>query len=104
MQENGDSKHDDGGLVTDAWWAALVAELLHPRQVQVIEALRYIGQPLTVEDLSEIVDDVEPVHLDYHLGRLRKLGALDCGLARPGSGFMDVRYQLVAGRDRRGRR
>jgi DNA-binding transcriptional ArsR family regulator len=102
MRENGDTEHGDDSPISDAWWAALVADLLHPVQVQVIEAFRHIGQPLAVRDLSEVVDDVEPVHLDYHLGRLRRLGVLNCGLVQPGTGFMDVRYRLVAERGRRG--
>jgi DNA-binding transcriptional ArsR family regulator len=102
MRENGDTEHDDGTLITDAWWAALVADLLHPIQVQIIEALRWIDQPLSAGDLSETVDDVEPARFDYHLGRLKKLGALDCGLVPPGTGFMDVHYRLVVGRSRRG--
>jgi DNA-binding transcriptional ArsR family regulator len=102
MRENGDTEHGDDILISDAWWAALAADLLHPIQVQVIEAFRHIGQPLTVQDLSEVVDDAEPGHLDHHLGRLRKLGVLNCGLVRPGTGFMDVRYRLVTERGRRG--
>jgi DNA-binding XRE family transcriptional regulator len=102
MQDNDNPEHDDSAPTTDAWWAALVADLLHPVQVQIIEAFRYIDSPLTVRDISEIVDDVEPVHLDHHLGRLRKLRALDCRSGQPGTGFMGVRYQLAGSRDRRG--
>ncbi len=102
MQENSDTEHGDDIPISDAWWATLVADLLHPIQVQIIEAFRHIGQPLTVQDLSKIVDDAEPVHLDHHLGRLRRLGALDCRLAGAGAGFMDVRYQLVVERKHRG--
>jgi DNA-binding transcriptional ArsR family regulator len=104
MQPDGDCEHDDSTLTPDAWWAALVADLLHPVQVQIIEALRCIDQPLTVGDMSEMVDDVEPVHLDYHVGRLRRLGVLICRPGPPGSGFMDVRCKLAVERGRRGRR
>jgi DNA-binding transcriptional ArsR family regulator len=102
VQENGDTEHNDDIPISDAWWAALAADLLHPIQVQVIEAIQYIDQPLTVRDLSQIVDDIEPVHLDYHLGRLRRLGVLDRGLIRPGTEFMDVRYRLVVERGHHG--
>lgn len=94
---------EDSEPTRDAFWAKLAVRLPHPVQVQVIEAFRYTGQPLTTRDLSEIVGGVEPVHLDYHLGRLRTVGVLDCGLVHPGTGFMDVRYQLIGARDRRGR-
>jgi DNA-binding transcriptional ArsR family regulator len=102
MQEDSDSERGDSTPTSDAWWAALVADLLHPIQVQIIEAFRHIGRPLTVRDLSEIVDDVEPVHIDYHLGRLRRLGALDCGVVKAGTVFMDVRFQLAPRRNRHG--
>jgi DNA-binding transcriptional ArsR family regulator len=92
---------EDSELITDAWWAALVADLLHPIQVQIIEVFRWIDQPLKVGEISEIIDEVEPVHLDHHLARLRKLGALDCGHPRPGTAFMDVRYWPIARRERR---
>ena len=97
---------EDGGRapLSDAWWAALVADLLHPVQVEVIEACRYIGQPLTVRDLSEIVDVVEAVHLDYHVGRLRRLRVLGQGALRKGKDFMDVPYELVVERGSRGHR
>lgn len=104
MQENGDTEHGDGIPISDAWWAALAADILHPVQVQIIEAFRYIDRPLRVRDLSEIVDSVEPVHLDYHLGRLGRLGVLKCGHLRPDTGFMDVRYELVVEGKRRGHR
>lgn len=103
MQANDNSERGEGPPIADAWWAALAADLLHPVQVQVIEALRYIGEPLSVGDISEIVLNVEPVHLDYHVGRLRRLGVLDCRPTQPGGGFMDVRCALVAKRERRGR-
>ena len=104
MQAGGDSEHDDGIPITNAWWAALAGDLLHPVQVQIIEALRWIDQPLTVGDISEIVEDVEPVHLDYHVGRLRWLRVLSCTPRPPGSEFTDLRCTLVAEREPRGRR
>jgi len=103
MQGNDDSECGRWTPVSDAWWAALAGAVLHPVQVQIIEALRHIDRPLTVWDLSEIVFDVEPVHLDYHLGRLRRLGVLDHRRATPYGGFMDMRFQMAKKRPRYGR-
>jgi DNA-binding transcriptional ArsR family regulator len=83
------------GQLSDLWWATLAICLLHPAQVQIIEALRCIGQPLSLRDLSEIVVDVEWVHLDYHIGRLRKLGAVNFTSLRRCDSVMDARYQLA---------
>lgn len=95
--ENGCIKLDD------AWWAALFVDLLHPVQVAIIEAFGWIGQPLTIRDLSQIIGGVEPVRLDHHLGRLRTLGVIDCRLRPPGADFMSVSYRLTPRKDRRGR-
>jgi DNA-binding transcriptional ArsR family regulator len=94
--------HDDRTQLNDAYWAALVADLMHPVQVAIIEAFGWLGQPLTVRELTEIVIDVEPIHLDYHMGRLRRLGVLDCKVTRAGTDFMDVSYRLAEKRGRRG--
>lgn len=95
MHSKDSSPEGGDGQLSDVWWATLAVRLLHPVQVQIIEALRCVGQPLSLRDLSEIVNDVEWVHLDYHIGRLRRLGALDFTGLRQGDSVMDVRYQLV---------
>jgi len=80
---------------SDTWWAMLAGKLLHPAQVASIEAFSYIGLPLCIADLAEIVDDIEAVHLDYHLGRLLKIGALELADARYAQKeFMEMRYRL----------
>jgi hypothetical protein len=94
MQGEGRSERDEWR--SDAWWAMLVGRLLHPVQVASIEAFSYIGLPLCVADLAQIIDGIKAVHLDSHVGRLRKLGALkfaDSRYAR--KGFMETRYRLT---------
>lgn len=85
----------DENQLSAVWWATLAICLLHPVQVQIIEALRCVGRPLSLRDLSEIVNDVEWVHLDYHIGRLRKLGAVNSTGFQRGGSVMEVRYQLA---------
>lgn len=80
---------------SDTWWGMLAGKLLHPVQVASIEAFSHIGMPLCIADLAEIVDDIEAVHLDYHLGRLLKIDALELADSRYAQKeFMEMRYRL----------
>jgi hypothetical protein len=36
-------------------WEAIAAHLLHPRKVEIIESLAYIGQPLSSTDLLDVL-------------------------------------------------
>jgi len=81
--------------VGDAWWAKRAKCFLHPIQVEIVEVFRRSDQPLSVRNLSDRFSDIEPVHLDRHVGRLKSLGALELSSRPPGGSFMDVRYRLV---------
>lgn len=93
----GESGNERDEWRSNEWWAMLAGKLLHPAQVASIEALSYIGLPLCIADLAEIAEDIDAVHLDYHVGRLRKLGALEFADALYASqkDFADVRYRLA---------
>lgn len=96
MQSKDKGESGRGEWRSDAWWAMLAGKLLHPVQVETVEAFSCIGLPLCVRDLAGIFDDVEPVNLDYHVGRLRRLGALDIArFPQTGKDFMDVYYELA---------
>jgi hypothetical protein len=102
VEEQGNLGHGEWGPPTEAWWAGIAVDILHPVQVLIIEAFHYVDQPLSVRDISEMIEDVEPVNLDYHVGRLRTLRIVD--FVDPNQrypGFMDVPYQLVYERRRR---
>jgi HTH-type transcriptional regulator, competence development regulator len=89
-----DGERDEGR--SDAWWASLVGQLLHPAQVASIEAFSHIGLPLCIADLVEILGEVEAVHLDHHLGRLRKLGALEfADSCYAPKDFTEMHYRLT---------
>lgn len=65
--------------VDDAFWAALAAAVLHPVEVEIIEALRYICRPLTPTDLLLILEGRHAgLRIERRLRRLRKLGAIAC--------------------------
>jgi hypothetical protein len=58
-------------------WDVLVSRVLHPIQVQIIEAMGWIGRPLASSELCKVFDDAYTVpHLGYHVGALAKLDVL----------------------------
>jgi DNA-binding transcriptional ArsR family regulator len=60
-------------------WSALVALLIHPTKVLVIEAMRWIERPLAASELSRVFDDDEGLDLStisYHVRTLAKVGVL----------------------------
>lgn len=85
-----------GTPVPDAWWASLARRLLHPVQVEVIEALRQSERPLSAREIAEVVENTSAAALaQHHLRRLRRLGAIDCVPGGQTHNRIDVRYRLV---------
>lgn len=93
-QDNSKDGKDDGQL-GDTWWATVAVRALHPIQIQIVEALRWIGEPLAVSDLGEIVEEVEWVRLNHHIRRLSKLRAIMHAEAPSPANVMNLRYRLV---------
>lgn len=61
----------------NGWWGELAARVLHPVQVEIIEALRWIDQPLTAIDLLHVLDNKRVgLRIEHHLKRLRRIDAL----------------------------
>jgi Helix-turn-helix domain len=59
-------------------WEALVALLVHPIRVSIIEAMDWIGEPLSATDLDRLLPDRLGVSLiSYHLRKLVDLGVLE---------------------------
>jgi DNA-binding transcriptional ArsR family regulator len=85
----------------DAWWAALVIALLHPVQVQIIEALRWIDRPLSVRDLAEVVDTEQAPHLLHHLRRLIYINAVQVERTATLTEALQVPYRLATTPGRR---
>jgi hypothetical protein len=55
----------NGDRVEDYFWATLAARVLHPVQVEIIEAMHWIDQPLSAADLAEVVNPrFKRSHLD----------------------------------------
>ena len=80
------------GQLDDFCWETLVAQLLHPVQVGIIEALRWIDQPLSATDLQRVS---RGERIDYHVRRLANLNVLSAqDSAETGSGPARA-YRLV---------
>lgn len=83
------------GQLSDTWWATVAVRALHPIQVQIVEALRWIDEPLAVSDLGEIVEGVEWVRLNHHIRRLSKLRAIVHAETPNPASVLNLRYRLV---------
>jgi len=69
---------DDIEQTGDSFWAAPVARVLHPAQVEIIEALRWIDRPLAATDLLRVLEEQRTgLRLERRLRQLRRLGAVD---------------------------
>lgn len=77
-------------------WAALVARALHPVDVQIVEALQWIEEPLSAGDLAQLFDGKVPwASLGHHMRRLTKLGAIELDEAPTTRNITGIRYRLV---------
>lgn len=86
----------EGGGAPGLCWAALVARVLHPTEVQIIEALRWVERPLSAGDLSELFDTgLSWVVVCRHIRRLTQLGAIEAE-QEPLREFADIRYRLTS--------
>lgn len=62
-------------------WARLTT-LIHPMQVAVVEAVLWIGQPLSAKDFSQMFADEigranATSYMSYHVRELAKVGVLE---------------------------
>lgn len=60
-------------------WGALVPRIVHPAQVAIVEALAWIGEPLSPAKLRDLFDEPECYYLSlvsYHVGKLEEVGAI----------------------------
>lgn len=77
-------------------WAALVARVLHPMDVQIIEAMERVGEPLSADDLTRLFDGKPSWALmGRHMRRLTKLEAVELAETPTTRNITDIRYRLV---------
>jgi hypothetical protein len=69
--ENGDRQ------IGHLYWSALAARVLHPAQVEIIEALRWIDRPLSATDLLRIFEGQRVgVRIERRLRQLARIDAI----------------------------
>ena len=83
-------------------WAVLVPQVLHPLKVAIIEAISYIGHPLSPTELHQVLDHQAGLSLvAYHVRRLAQAGALVETGHREVRGARETFYFLRPGTGRR---
>jgi hypothetical protein len=77
-------------------WNGLMGRLLHDSQVLVIEALKWIGQPLSSKELENVFEESLALSsVCYHVVRLAELGVLERVGERPVRGAWEHFYFFV---------
>jgi hypothetical protein len=76
QRPGGMTRREGGELSFD--WEALVPRVVHPLKVSIVEALLWVGRPLSASDLTKLLDDKEfgLSHISYHAVKLGEIGAL----------------------------
>jgi hypothetical protein len=80
-------------------WEQLVPHVLHPVKVAVIEALRWVGQPLSSTDLAALFDDKGDYYLSlisYHVKQLAGYGVLVSVRRQQKRGAIETFYYFSA--------
>ncbi len=85
-----------GGAAPDGFWAGLAVSLIHPIQLQIIEALIWIDVPMSASELVEVFHREHSLSsIGYHVRRLYWLGALEpVGARNPRRGSKEKLYRL----------
>jgi DNA-binding transcriptional ArsR family regulator len=77
-------------------WGALVPLLVHPVKVEIIEAMSWIGLPLSATDLDRVLRGQIGVSLlSYHLRKLTEVGAIERVRQEPVRGAVQSFYALA---------
>lgn len=59
-------------------WAALVPHFVHPVKVTIIEAMLWIGQPLSASELAKVFfGEYDLSLISYHVVKLAQAGVLE---------------------------
>jgi DNA-binding transcriptional ArsR family regulator len=75
-------------------WEALVPRIVHPLKVAIVEALWWVGEPLSATDLTKVIDEEKFTisHVSYHMVRLADVGALEVVRRRAVRGAIEKFY------------
>ena len=85
-----------GDRIPDGFWPALAASLLHPVQLQIIEAIAWIDHPLSASELVRVLGGEQRLSaVAYHVRRLADVGALrPIEQRQPTRGSLEWLYRL----------
>jgi hypothetical protein len=77
-------------------WEALIGRLVHPTQLAIIEAVRWIERPLSPVQLVRVFDhEIALTSVAYHVGRLADLGVLTPSGTRQVRGATEHFFRLA---------
>lgn len=85
-----------GGPALD--WAALVPRTVHPVKVSIVEAMEWVGKPVSATELTHMFEEHEDHYLSlvsYHMAKLVDLGAVEKVNHRAVRGARETFYFLV---------
>jgi DNA-binding transcriptional ArsR family regulator len=85
-------------------WSALVALLVHPLKVSIIEALRWLGEPLSANTLMRMFNagnegkEYSLGVVSYHLTELSKIGVVEKKYGKKVRGAVEKFYFFPSAR------
>lgn len=82
----------EGGELAFEW--DLLVPFIHPLKIAAIEALRWVGEPLSASEIAKLIDaeKVTVSHVSYHLVKLAEAGALEVVRTRQVRGATEKFY------------
>ena len=87
----------EAGSIKTFDWVSLVALTVHPIKVAIIEALLWVGEPLSATEMMQTFDGAYSLDLvKYHAGRLRDLKLIEVTHERQARGAREKYYDLSA--------
>jgi hypothetical protein len=77
-------------------WAGLVPHVVHPIRVAVIEAIGWVGQPLSPVELTDLFDDpaISLSLVSYHVRKLATTGVIVAVERRAVRGVIQTFYSF----------
>jgi len=82
-------------------WGGLVSHLVHPTKVAIIEAMDWVGVPLSPREIVLIFDKQTGVSaVSYHMRALAEAGAVEVVRQQPVRGALQTFYALSLRRRR----
>jgi hypothetical protein len=80
----------------DVFWERLAFRLLHPVQGEILEAMAWIGMPMSAVDLVKVLcEEISLPTVAYHVRRLAEIDALELTEERHIRGALKRSYRFV---------